>query len=110
MALKVCLDCEDLHRNAGARCTPCASLKGKQRDAARGNRHERGLCYDHVKATAEVLADHPLCHWCGERPATTGDHVRQRVDGGSSTRDNYVASCAPCNYGRRGKIITPPEG
>lgn len=104
MALKVCIECEGLHSRKGARCGPCDSTRGRERDAQRGNRHQRGLGYDHVKATAEVLAGDPMCHWCGVRPATTGDHVQQRADAGASTPDNYVPSCAACNYGRRGKI------
>jgi hypothetical protein len=26
---------------------------------------------------AKILEGKPMCHWCGQRPATTADHVRR---------------------------------
>ena len=37
------------------------------------------------------------CQYCGSRSSLTVDHVVPRSKGGSSTWDNIVASCAPCN-------------
>ncbi|TMK39166.1 MAG: HNH endonuclease [Actinobacteria bacterium] len=37
------------------------------------------------------------CQYCGSGSNLTVDHVVPRSKGGSSTWDNIVASCAPCN-------------
>ncbi len=37
------------------------------------------------------------CMYCGARTSLTVDHVIPRSKGGSSSWDNIVASCAPCN-------------
>ena len=37
------------------------------------------------------------CQYCGSRSTLTVDHVVPRSKGGSSTWENIVASCAPCN-------------
>ncbi len=42
--------------------------------------------------------DHWTCQYCGrERVKLTVDHVVPRCKGGSSSWDNIVTSCAPCN-------------
>jgi hypothetical protein len=38
----------------------------------------------------------PICAYCGER-ATSIDHVRPRLFGGSDEPDNLVPACQPCN-------------
>lgn len=101
MALKPCLDCGGLQNTGAPRCQGCRSRREQERDAVRGNRHQRGLGSDHDRIRAQVLAGDPLCYWCKARPATTADHLIRRVDGGRNTLDNYVPACAPCNYGRR---------
>ncbi len=37
------------------------------------------------------------CQYCGSRNNLTVDHVIPRSKGGTSTWENIVASCAPCN-------------
>jgi len=37
------------------------------------------------------------CQYCGARAQLTVDHVIPRSKGGTSTWENIVASCAPCN-------------
>jgi 5-methylcytosine-specific restriction endonuclease McrA len=37
------------------------------------------------------------CQYCGARTSLTVDHVIPRSKGGSSTWDNIVTCCAPCN-------------
>ena len=37
------------------------------------------------------------CQYCGSRASLTVDHVIPRSKGGTSTWENIVASCAPCN-------------
>lgn len=49
-----------------------------------------------------LLADKPVCHWCGVRPATTADHVLESDRGGGNEITNLVAACKPCNS-RRGQ-------
>jgi len=49
-----------------------------------------------------LLADSPLCHWCGQREATAADHLLEPIRGGSHELENLVPSCKPCNS-RRGQ-------
>ena len=49
-----------------------------------------------------LLADNPLCHWCGQREATAADHLIEPGRGGSHDLENLVPSCKPCNS-RRGQ-------
>ena len=51
------------------------------------------------KARAELLANHPICHWCGKAPATELDHLNE-VDNGGTIDDGYVSACKPCNSKR----------
>lgn len=39
------------------------------------------------------------CAYCG-RIADTLDHVKPRVNGGMTVRENLVPACQPCNYGK----------
>ena len=50
----------------------------------------------------KLLADNPMCHWCGQREATAADHLLEPLRGGSHALDNLVPSCKPCNS-RRGQ-------
>lgn len=50
----------------------------------------------------ELLADNPMCHWCGVRPATTADHLIETDRGGTNDKTNLVPSCKSCNS-RRGQ-------
>jgi 5-methylcytosine-specific restriction endonuclease McrA len=49
------------------------------------------------------------CQYCGSRSQLTVDHVVPRSKGGSSTWDNIVASCAPCNR-RKGDSLLRHAG
>ena len=40
------------------------------------------------QARAAILAGSPLCHWCGNNPATEADHLIEQDRGGSNTTDN----------------------
>jgi 5-methylcytosine-specific restriction endonuclease McrA len=50
---------------------------------------------------AKILEGNPMCHWCGQIPATTADHVRRE---GGHELENLVPSCWPCNL-RRGASL-----
>jgi hypothetical protein len=45
-----------------------------------------------------LLASHPLCHWCKQRPATEADHDPPLAQGGDHSR--MVPSCRRCNRSR----------
>ena len=44
------------------------------------------------------------CQYCGSRSSLTVDHVIPRSKGGSSSWENIVASCAPCNRRKGDKL------
>lgn len=50
-----------------------------------------------ITRRAVFARDGWACQYCGARQNLTVDHVVPRSKGGSSTWDNIVASCAPCN-------------
>ena len=51
-----------------------------------------------ITRRAVFARDQWTCQYCGQsRGNLTVDHVIPRSKGGSSTWDNIVASCAPCN-------------
>ncbi len=52
------------------------------------------------------LRDGFACQYCGDTPGTaelTIDHVLPRVQGGTTTWDNTVACCMPCNRDKGGR-------
>src|SRR3954465_16057446 len=49
------------------------------------------------------------CQYCGSRSNLTVDHVIPRSKGGSSSWENIVASCAPCNR-RKGDRLPKQAG
>jgi 5-methylcytosine-specific restriction endonuclease McrA len=49
------------------------------------------------------------CQYCGSRANLTVDHVIPRSKGGTSTWENIVASCAPCNR-RKGDSLPSKAG
>ena len=72
--------------------------------AAKGVRKKRNNMSEYStssykKARAELLADNPLCYWCGKAPATEADHLLE-VDNGGTHTDGMVPSCKPCNSKR----------
>jgi 5-methylcytosine-specific restriction endonuclease McrA len=50
-----------------------------------------------ITRRAGFARDGWACQYCGTRSKLTVDHVIPRSKGGSSTWENIVASCAPCN-------------
>jgi 5-methylcytosine-specific restriction endonuclease McrA len=50
-----------------------------------------------ITRRAVFARDDWTCQYCGSRSNLTVDHVIPRSRGGSSTWENIVASCAPCN-------------
>jgi 5-methylcytosine-specific restriction endonuclease McrA len=50
-----------------------------------------------ITRRAVFARDGWMCQYCGSRANLTVDHVIPRSKGGTSTWDNIVASCAPCN-------------
>jgi 5-methylcytosine-specific restriction endonuclease McrA len=50
-----------------------------------------------ITRRAVFARDKWTCQYCGSRSNLTVDHVIPRCKGGSSSWDNIVASCAPCN-------------
>ena len=48
-----------------------------------------------------ILKGKPMCHWCGQRPATTADHVRPE---GGHELENLVPSCWQCNFKRGAQL------
>ena len=52
------------------------------------------------------LRDRFTCQYCGEREDLTFDHVVPRSKGGTTTWENVVAACSPCNL-RKGDKLCP---
>ncbi len=50
-----------------------------------------------ITRRAVFARDDWTCQYCGSRSNLTVDHVVPRSKGGTSSWDNIVASCAPCN-------------
>lgn len=50
-----------------------------------------------ITRRAVFARDGWACQYCGSRSSLTVDHVIPRSKGGTSSWDNIVASCAPCN-------------
>jgi 5-methylcytosine-specific restriction endonuclease McrA len=50
-----------------------------------------------ITRRAVFARDGWTCQYCGSRSNLTVDHVIPRCKGGTSSWENIVASCAPCN-------------
>ena len=50
------------------------------------------------------LRDRFTCQYCGEREDLTFDHVVPRSKGGTTTWENVVAACSPCNLRKGDKL------
>jgi 5-methylcytosine-specific restriction endonuclease McrA len=62
-----------------------------------------------ITRRAVFARDDWTCQYCGSRSNLTVDHVIPRSKGGSSSWDNIVASCAPCNR-RKGNSLLRQSG
>jgi 5-methylcytosine-specific restriction endonuclease McrA len=62
-----------------------------------------------ITRRAVFARDDWTCQYCGARANLTVDHVIPRSKGGSSTWENIVASCAPCNR-RKGDALPRQVG
>jgi 5-methylcytosine-specific restriction endonuclease McrA len=62
-----------------------------------------------ITRRAVFARDAWTCQYCGSRSSLTVDHVVPRSKGGSSSWDNIVASCAPCNR-RKGDALPRQAG
>src|SRR5581483_129726 len=51
-----------------------------------------------ITRRAVFARDNWTCQYCGSRANLTVDHVVPRSKGGTSSWENIVASCAPCNH------------
>lgn len=70
MPLRPCLDCGTPTDRAGSRCARCASARNRTKDAARGNRHQRGYGAGHDRTREDwqprVEAGLVNCARCGQ--------------------------------------------
>ena len=62
-----------------------------------------------ITRRAVFARDDWTCQYCGARSNLTVDHVIPRSKGGSSSWENIVASCAPCNR-RKGNALLRQAG
>src|SRR5881394_3745771 len=62
-----------------------------------------------ITRRAVFARDSWTCQYCGARSNLTVDHVVPRSKGGSSSWENIVASCAPCNR-RKGNSLPRQAG
>jgi 5-methylcytosine-specific restriction endonuclease McrA len=62
-----------------------------------------------ITRRAVFARDEWTCQYCGSRSNLTVDHVIPRSKGGSSSWENIVASCAPCNR-RKGDRLPRQAG
>ncbi len=64
----------------------------------------------HLNRANVLLRDNYTCQYCGATPSRkelTIDHVVPRVLGGTTTWDNLVCACKPCNLKKGGR--TPEQ-
>ncbi len=50
------------------------------------------------------LRDHFTCQYCGDSNDLTFDHLIPRSRGGTTTWDNVVTACSPCNLKKSNKL------
>ena len=62
-----------------------------------------------ITRRAVFARDEWTCQYCGSRSNLTVDHVLPKSKGGSSSWENIVASCAPCNR-RKGDSLPRQVG
>ncbi len=69
----------------------------------------RDVHHRKITRRAVFARDSWTCQYCGSRSNLTVDHVIPRSKGGTSSWDNIVASCAPCNR-RKGDRLPRQAG
>jgi 5-methylcytosine-specific restriction endonuclease McrA len=69
----------------------------------------RGAHRRKITRRAVFARDSWTCQYCGSRSNLTVDHVIPRSKGGTSSWENIVASCAPCNR-RKGDRLPRQAG
>jgi 5-methylcytosine-specific restriction endonuclease McrA len=62
-----------------------------------------------ISRRAILARDGYVCQYCGSAGRLTLDHVIPRSRGGTTSWDNVVASCAPCNT-RKGSSLPQEVG
>ncbi len=62
-----------------------------------------------ITRRAVFARDEWTCQYCGSRSNLTVDHVIPKSKGGTSSWENIVASCAPCNR-RKGDALPRQVG
>lgn len=55
------------------------------------------------------LRDRFSCQYCGAREELTFDHVTPRSRGGTTTWENVVAACSPCNLRKADRMPSDAE-
>jgi len=69
-------------------------------------RHAYGAVHRRIRK--RLLAEHPTCQLCQERPSAIADHKVPVCLGGPTEPDNYQALCGPCaltKTGREGAMV-----
>ena len=61
------------------------------------HRHGRSTSRAWAKTRARLLSTNPVCAICGQRPATTIDHILPVSRGGTDDPANLQPACWPCN-------------
>lgn len=92
--MRNCISCGAIQQESV--CKACRSVRNRKRDMQRG---KRAYDADYKRLRKLILANNPQCAYCGS-PATTADHVIAVANGGTSTLDNLVPACKPCNESR----------
>ena len=64
---------------------------------------ERGYGLAWRRLRAQVLAEEPVCRYCGWAPSTQADHIVPRARGGSDDRSNIAGSCKRCHESKSGR-------
>jgi hypothetical protein len=86
-------------------CIDCGSLSDQVRCLEHRGTPRNGSTRRWRKVRAAVLKrDGYRCRYCGAE-ATTVDHVRPVVSGGTDREDNLVAACADCNGTKGDKTL-----
>lgn len=107
MRQRTCEECGRPFTPRSARDHRCPAHAPRGRAHASPTTRAQDAAY--AAERARLLVPGALCHWCGEEPATTVDHLRPVVAGGR-VRGNLVPACSHCNFSRQDRAgWTPPS-